>query len=293
MTAALIRADGGDGGRADLGRTGWWVRRSSARKHVRCSRILDRVPRPGIGWVRRLARGGSSRPGCCHALSLGLAAGLSSHRTLHAMACAWCARRVMMAASSDRTGFFGVPSGASSGRSFNRSMEERQQMSRVVWRSAAHAASRSAASQAGELSPRVVNAAPLSAVSSPTSSRADTCPDHWPRPRSTSRASIDGRRCARSRLDARRGACPSPTAPSPVVLAEAPTRVPCPLAPPLGPWRIRAAASVKRRTRPAATAPPPTPFAGRHVRLTLTRVSAHRHASDRGVVPSLLEETVQ
>jgi hypothetical protein len=60
----------------------------------------------------------------CHALSLRFA-GLSSLRTLHAMPCAWRARRVMMAASSDRPGFFGVPSGASSGRSFNRSMEER------------------------------------------------------------------------------------------------------------------------------------------------------------------------
>jgi hypothetical protein len=49
-------------------------------------------------------------------------------------------------------------------------------MSRVVWRSAARTASRSAASPAGELSPRVVNAAPLSAVSSSTSGLADTCP---------------------------------------------------------------------------------------------------------------------
>jgi hypothetical protein len=103
-------------------------------------------------------------------------------------------------------------------------------------------------------------------------------------------ASIEG---AAPRGIACRGACPSPTTPSPVVLEEALTRVPCPLAPPRGPWRIPAAASVKRRTSSAATAPPPTPFAGPRVRLTLTRASTHRHASDRGVVPSLFEETVQ
>jgi len=67
----------------------------------------------------------------------------------------------------------------------------------------------------------------------------------------------------------RRGACPSPTTPSPVVLAEVPTVVPSTRTPPRGPWRDPAAASVKRR------------------------VSADRHASDRGVLPSLFEETVQ
>jgi hypothetical protein len=55
-------------------------------------------------------------------------------------------------------------------------------MSRVVWRSAARTASRSAALQAGELSPRVVNAAALSAVSSPTCGLADTCPDRLKAP---------------------------------------------------------------------------------------------------------------
>ena len=103
-------------------------------------------------------------------------------------------------------------------------------MSRVVWRSAAHAACRSAASPAGEFSPRVVNAAPLSAVSSPVSGLADTCPD---RPKAPSRL----RTPRHSALD---GASDAP-----------------------------------------------------RVRLTLTRASAHRQVSDRGVVPSLLEETVQ
>jgi hypothetical protein len=103
-------------------------------------------------------------------------------------------------------------------------------MSRVVWRSAARAASRSAASPAGELSPGVVNAAPLSAVSSPTSSRADTPRDRLKAPsrlRTPRHCALDG----------------------------------------------------------ASGAP--------RVRLTLTRVSAHRQVSDRGVVPSLFEETVQ
>jgi hypothetical protein len=160
------------------------VRRSSARSMSAARGSWTARPGPASG-----GRGDS--PGqllaagvCCHALSLRLAAGLSSLRTLHAMACAWRARRVMMAVWSDRAGLFGVPSGASSGRSFNRSMEERQQMSRVVWRSAARTASRSAVSPAGELSPRVVNAAPLPAVSSPTSGLADTCPD---RPKAPSR----------------------------------------------------------------------------------------------------------
>jgi hypothetical protein len=103
-------------------------------------------------------------------------------------------------------------------------------MSRVVWRSAARTASRSAASPAGELSPGVVNAALLSAVSSPTSGLADTCPDRLKAP-SLIRT---------PRLSALDGACDAPC-----------------------------------------------------VRLTLTRVSAHRHVSDRGVVPSLFEETVQ
>jgi len=92
----------------------------------------------------------------------------------------------------------------------------------------------------------------------------------------------------------RRGACPSPTTPSPVVLAEAPTMgAPSPLASPRGPWRIPAAASVKRRVGRAGTVRSPTPFAEPRVRLTLTRASAHRHASNRGVLPSLFEETVQ
>jgi hypothetical protein len=103
-------------------------------------------------------------------------------------------------------------------------------MSRVVWRSAARTASRSAASPAGELSPGVVNAAPLSAVPSPTSGLEDTCPD---RPK------------APSRLRTPRHSVPDDASDAP------------------------------------------------RVRLTLTRASAHRHVSDRGVVPSLFEETVQ
>ncbi len=47
------------------------------------------------------------------------------------------------------------------------------------------------------------------------------------------------------------GACPSPTTPAPVALAEAPQGTSCSLAPPRGPWRDPAAAPVKRRARPA------------------------------------------
>jgi hypothetical protein len=106
-------------------RTGWWVRRSSARSMSAARGSSTARPGPASGGRgdspgQLLAAGVS-----CHALSLRLAAGLSSLRTLHAMACAWRARRVMMVVWSDRTGFFGVPSGASSGRSSNRSMEER------------------------------------------------------------------------------------------------------------------------------------------------------------------------
>jgi hypothetical protein len=46
-----------------------------------------------------------------------------------------------------------------------------------------------------------------------------------------------------------RGACPSPTHPSRVVLAEAPTGTSSPLVPPRGPWRDPAAASVKGRAK--------------------------------------------
>ncbi len=46
-------------------------------------------------------------------------------------------------------------------------------------------------------------------------------------------------------------ACPSPTTPSPVALAEAPQGVPSTLAPPRRPWRDPAAASAERRARPA------------------------------------------
>ena len=56
---------------------------------------------------------------------------------------------------------------------------------------------------------------------------------------------------SRSRL-APAGACPSPTTPSPVALAEVPTGVPSPCVPPRGSWRTPAAASVKgRSSRPA------------------------------------------
>jgi len=53
------------------------------------------------------------------------------------------------------------------------------------------------------------------------------------------------------------GACPSPTIPSPVVLAEALTGTCCSLAPPRGPWRDPAAASVKGRAERAEQTPVP------------------------------------
>ena len=50
------------------------------------------------------------------------------------------------------------------------------------------------------------------------------------------------------------GACPSPTSPSPVALAEALTGLPSRPLPPRGPWQVRATAPVKGRARFAALA---------------------------------------
>jgi hypothetical protein len=100
-------------------------------------------------------------------------------------------------------------------------------MSRVVWRSAARTASRSAASPAGELSPGVVNAAPLSAVSSPTCGLADTCPD---RPEAPSRlrtprdSALDGASdaplTASVTADYKRASLREPPAPAPMTSAQ-------------------------------------------------------------------------
>jgi hypothetical protein len=75
-------------------------------------------------------------------------------------------------------------------------------MSRVVWRSAARTASRSAASPAGELSPRVVNAAPLSPCPRP--------PPAWRTPALTARKPHRGleHRAGRARTDTPRSPVP-------------------------------------------------------------------------------------
>jgi len=129
-----------------------------------------------------------------------------------------------------------------------------------------------------------------------------------PRARATSRASIDGRRCARSRLHARGGACPSPTTPSPVVLAEAPTRIPSRAVSSRVSQRTLAAASAKTRCSAKAgrgqlgrtarrLAPRAAPIAPQTRRGPMSKTTyppaTHPPYNTRGVVPSFLEETLR
>ena len=97
--------------------------------------------------------------------------------------------------------------------------------------------------------------------------------------------------------EVQRGACPSPTTPSPVVLAEAPTGTCSSLAPPRGPWRTPAAAPVegraKRDQHSVSTRRTATRQAN-HFGVSSNFVTSHTtgksHNNNRGVVPSALEE---